>query len=194
MNILFQVVIWWFWIPVLLYWVGIISPYGCWLHNYICPPFFKSSLPLSLSLQVPLLSAGPLDWSCYFSMCAVHSVMFWPMRNSSFCLLSSTLPWTPSSTPTATRRWAPPSDRSSAASAVRTPVAPRKAPTAQLPPSTTPSWLEFTAMTTPWFRKEMKRRSQHHLLRDEEPPLPKCLGKVWGVWEREEKQTHVLKH
>lgn len=109
---------------------------------------------------VPLSSAGLLDWSCYFSTCAVHSVMFWPTRNSSFCWLSSTLPWTPSSTPTATRRWAQPSGRSSAASAVRTPAAPRKAPTARLPPSTTPSWLEFTAMTTLWFRQETQRRSQ----------------------------------
>lgn len=135
--------------------------------------------------SAPLSSAGLLDWSCYFSTCAVHSVTFWRMRSFSSCWPSSTLPWTPSSTPTATRRWAPPSGRSSAASAVRTPVAPPKAQTAQLPPSTTPSWLEFTAMTTRWFRKETKMRRSHHLLRDEQPPLPQGQGKVGDMRERE---------
>lgn len=126
----------------------------CLIILFFCSLFSSTSRSRSPSSQVPLSSAGLLDWSCYFLTCAAHSVTFWPMRSFSFCLPSSTLPWTPSSTPTATRRWAPPSGRSSAASAVRTPAAPRKAPTAQRPPSTTPFWLEFTATTTPWFRKE----------------------------------------
>lgn len=141
---------------------------------------------------MPLSSAGLLGWSCYFSTCAVHNVMFWPMRNSSFCWLSSTLPWTPSSTPTATRRWAQPSGRSSAASAVRTPAAPRKAPTARLPPSTTPSWLEFTAMTTLWFRKETQRRSQPSYLEGwSAPPDPNARQGVGCERERKNKLMYL---
>lgn len=107
--------------------------------------------------------------------------MFWPMRNSSFCSLSSTLPWIPSSTPTGTRRWAPPSDRSSAASAVRTPAAPPKAQTVQLLPSTTPSWPEFTAMTTPWFRKQKKMRNgPSSYWGMKRPPATQMLGRGVG--------------
>lgn len=150
---------------------------------FFCSLFFKPSRSRSRTLQVPLSSAGLLDWSCYSSTCAARSVTFWPMRSFSFCLPSSTLPWTPSSTPTATKRWAPPSGRSCAASAVRTPAAPRKARTAPPPLSTTPSWRESTAMTTPWFRTGTKMRGGRHPLRDEQPPPPHRPGQG-GVWER----------
>lgn len=147
---------------------------------FFCSLSLKPSRSRSRTLQVPLSSAGLLDWSCCFSTCAARSVTFWPMRSFSFCLPSSTLPWTPSSTPTATRRWAPPSGRYCAASAARTAAAPRKARTAPPPPSTTPSWLAFTATTTPWFRRETKRRPSS----TEGWTAPSPQSGRGGVWER----------
>lgn len=127
---------------------------------------FLPSSSSPLSVQEPSSSAGLQAWSSSFWTSSAPNATSCPTRSSSCSSPSSTQLWTPSSTPTVTRRWAPPSGRSFAAIDRRTSTGRSpKDPTDRRRPSTIRCWAEapcttitttITTTNTRWYKGGMR--------------------------------------
>lgn len=109
----------------------------------------KNKTESNVSPQVRSSSAGRPPWSSSSLTFSVPTATCSCSKSFSYFLPSSTQPWIPSSTPTVTKRWAPPSGRFCVASGRRTSTGQRRRdPTGRRRPSTTRCWAVACTNTT----------------------------------------------